>query len=116
MPFNIGFPEMLIILVIALIIFGPRKLPEIGGAVGKAMREFRRASSELTDELTREVAVEKEREGRKTPAPEAQDIASYAPEQTLASNQEPLSESSESPLGPPQKPLAQAPGSRPQED
>jgi TatA/E family protein of Tat protein translocase len=54
MPFNLGAPELILILVIALIVFGPGKLPEIGGALGKGIREFRRASSELTDELARE--------------------------------------------------------------
>lgn len=53
MPFNLGFPELILILVIALIVFGPRKLPEIGSAVGKAMREFRRATSEITEEFTK---------------------------------------------------------------
>ena len=41
-----------VILVIVLIIFGPGRLPELGGAVGKAMREFRKASSEITNEIT----------------------------------------------------------------
>ena len=40
------------LLVIVLIIFGPGRLPELGGAVGKAMREFRKATSELTSEVT----------------------------------------------------------------
>ena len=88
MPFNVGLPEMLIILVIALIVFGPRKLPEIGGAVGKAMREFRRASSELTDELTREVEVEKAQERRKAQDSPTQAPAPYLPEQTQAFSQE----------------------------
>ncbi|TMB87283.1 MAG: twin-arginine translocase TatA/TatE family subunit [Chloroflexi bacterium] len=41
-----------VILVVVLIIFGPGRLPELGGAVGKAMREFRKATSELTSEVT----------------------------------------------------------------
>ena len=41
-----------VILVIVLIIFGPGRLPELGGAVGKAMREFRKASSDITNEIT----------------------------------------------------------------
>jgi len=41
-----------VILVIVLIIFGPGRLPELGGAVGKAMREFRKASSEITNEIS----------------------------------------------------------------
>ncbi|MDP8905845.1 MAG: twin-arginine translocase TatA/TatE family subunit [Chloroflexota bacterium] len=46
MPFNIGAPELVIILILALIIFGPGKLPEVGQAVGRTVREFRRASNE----------------------------------------------------------------------
>ena len=41
-----------ILLIVVLIIFGPGRLPELGGAVGKAMREFRKATSELTNEVT----------------------------------------------------------------
>ena len=50
MPFH---PLWLVaILVIVLIIFGPGRLPELGGAVGKAMREFRKATSEITNEMS----------------------------------------------------------------
>jgi sec-independent protein translocase protein TatA len=47
MPFNIGAPELLIVLVLALIIFGPGKLPEVGNALGRTIREFRRSSNEV---------------------------------------------------------------------
>lgn len=47
MPFNIGAPELLIILVLALIIFGPGRLPEVGSALGRTIREFRRSSNEV---------------------------------------------------------------------
>lgn len=43
---------IVVILVLVLIIFGPGRLPELGGAVGKAMREFRKATSELTNDVT----------------------------------------------------------------
>jgi len=43
---------LVVILVVVLIIFGPGRLPELGGAVGRAMKEFRRATSELTNEVT----------------------------------------------------------------
>jgi sec-independent protein translocase protein TatA len=43
---------LVVILAVVLIIFGPGRLPELGGAVGKAMREFRKATSELTNEVT----------------------------------------------------------------
>jgi TatA/E family protein of Tat protein translocase len=50
--FNMGPGEMILILVIALIVFGPGKLPEMGSALGRSIREFRRATSDLTRELT----------------------------------------------------------------
>jgi sec-independent protein translocase protein TatA len=48
---NIGAPELIIILVIALLILGPGKLPEVGSSIGKAIREFRKASSDLSDSV-----------------------------------------------------------------
>ena len=50
---GIGGIEIFIILVAALIIFGPKKLPEMGRSLGKAIREFKSAGSELQDELTK---------------------------------------------------------------
>jgi len=47
MPFNIGAPELVIILIIALIVLGPGKLPDVGQALGRTIREFRRASNEI---------------------------------------------------------------------
>lgn len=49
--FGIGMPELIIILVIILIIFGAGKLPEIGGAIGKGIRNFKKSVSETTEEL-----------------------------------------------------------------
>lgn len=43
--FNLGMPELIVILVIALLVFGPGKLPEMGKAMGNALQEFRRATS-----------------------------------------------------------------------
>ncbi|MFD2656177.1 twin-arginine translocase TatA/TatE family subunit [Gracilibacillus thailandensis] len=47
---NIGFPGLFLILVIALIIFGPSKLPEIGKAVGHSLREFKKATHDIMNE------------------------------------------------------------------
>jgi len=47
MPFNIGAPELILVLVVVLILFGPGKLPEVGQALGKTVREFRHASNDL---------------------------------------------------------------------
>ena len=53
--FGIGMPELIIILVIILIIFGAGKLPEIGGGMGKAIRNFRSATKDTEDKKTDEI-------------------------------------------------------------
>ncbi len=60
--FGIGMPELIIILTLALIIFGPRKLPELGRSLGKSLGEFKRASNELRNTLDEEIRLEEERE------------------------------------------------------
>jgi len=64
--FNIGPAEMIVILVIALIVFGPKRLPEIGRTVGKSLREFRRATQDIRDEFEGSLQDEPE-----TPAADA---------------------------------------------
>ena len=58
---SIGMPELVIIFVIALIIFGPRKLPELGKSLGRSINEFKRASNELKSTLEDEIRVEEQR-------------------------------------------------------
>ncbi len=66
----IGMPELVIIFVIALIIFGPRKLPELGKSLGRSINEFKRASNELKSTLEDEIRTEEQRTTPKpTPAP-----------------------------------------------
>jgi TatA/E family protein of Tat protein translocase len=55
-------PELIIILVIALIIFGPRKLPELGRSLGRSINEFKKASNELRSTLEEEIRVEEQKE------------------------------------------------------
>ncbi|HLR66275.1 twin-arginine translocase TatA/TatE family subunit [Virgibacillus alimentarius] len=52
---NIGFPGLILILVIALVIFGPKKLPEIGKAAGQTLREFKKSAHDLTSDVTDEI-------------------------------------------------------------
>lgn len=61
---SIGMPELIIIMVIALVIFGPRKLPELGRSIGRSLNEFKKASNELRSTLEDEVRVEEQREQR----------------------------------------------------
>ena len=67
---NIGMPELIIIFVIALIIFGPRKLPELGRSLGKSINEFKRASNELKNTLDEEIRIEESRSTERQQAPE----------------------------------------------
>ena len=50
--FGIGAPELLVIFVVALIVLGPKRLPEVAKALGKAVAEFRRATGDLSEELS----------------------------------------------------------------
>ena len=59
MPFNIGPFELLLVLILALLILGPGKLPEVGSALGRTIREFRKASTDVQDSLTVEPASAK---------------------------------------------------------
>ncbi|MBD2017478.1 TatA/E family twin arginine-targeting protein translocase [Microcoleus sp. FACHB-53] len=72
--FGIGLPEMALILVIALLVFGPKKLPEIGRSLGKAIRGFQDASREFESEFKRE-AEQIEQAARIPTLPESGEVA-----------------------------------------
>ena len=59
---SIGMPELIIILVIALIIFGPRKLPELGKSLGRSLNEFKKASTDLQNTLEQEIKIEEQKD------------------------------------------------------
>jgi len=70
--FGIGMPELLVIMVVALVVLGPARLPELARSLGKAMAEFRRQSSDIMDEFQQQIRVEEETAKRakaKTPPP-----------------------------------------------
>jgi sec-independent protein translocase protein TatA len=89
---SIGMPELIIIFVIALIIFGPRKLPELGKSLGRSLNEFKKASNDLQNTLEQEIKLEEQKEQReketaaRAPEPEARVVDSEptAPSQTVS--------------------------------
>jgi sec-independent protein translocase protein TatA len=75
----LGVPELVIIFVVALIVFGPRKLPELGRSLGKGLAEFKKASNDLQRTLDEEIRNEEQ----KAPAP----VAPALPAPTAASHE-----------------------------
>jgi len=58
----LGFPELILIFIVALIVFGPKRLPEIGKTIGKALGEFKKASDDLKNTIEREVRADELKE------------------------------------------------------
>jgi TatA/E family protein of Tat protein translocase len=87
---NLGFPEMLFLFLLALLLFGPKKLPEIGRQIGRGLAEFKRASNELKGQLENEMRLleAEDREKKISPPPRA-------PENTVAASAETASASPE---------------------
>lgn len=76
---NLGFTEMMFLFLLALLIFGPRKLPEIGRQIGKGLSEFKRASNEFKSQIETEVRdLELKEEVERRIAPPASDTTSVA--------------------------------------
>jgi Tat protein translocase TatB subunit len=79
--FGIGIPELMVIMVVALLVLGPRRLAEVAKALGKALAEFRRATSDITEELSNaqimleEEVRQAERKARAAQQPVAQSPA-----------------------------------------
>lgn len=75
---SIGMPELIVIFVIALIVFGPRKLPELGRSLGRAIAEFKKATNELQATLEQEIQSEGQREQEGAQAVTAQPTSGSA--------------------------------------
>lgn len=71
---TLGGPELFLIFVVALIVFGPRKLPEIGKSLGRMMSEFRRASNDFRSTIESEVESEKIRESMRIEPPKVEKV------------------------------------------
>ena len=67
---SLGMQEIIVIFLIALIVFGPRKLPELGKTIGKGLAEFKKASNELKQTWEDEVRIDKEKEAIPEPVKE----------------------------------------------
>ena len=91
---SLGMPEILMILVIALIIFGPRKLPELGKTLGQSLAQFRRASEDFKRQWEDEVEMEHRRIEPPSPAPVEHD--SYSAPASAASEEIKTSEPEQS--------------------
>ena len=76
---SVGVPELIIIFTIALIIFGPRKLPELGKSLGKSLAEFKRASNELKNTLDEEIRMEERRSAERQEPPKTHVPSGYEP-------------------------------------
>jgi len=85
--FGIGLPEMAVILVLALLIFGPKKLPEIGRSLGKAIRGFQQASSEFENEFKREAQQLEQAVKTSSPVKSAEVAANQAENSTASPSQ-----------------------------
>ena len=110
---SLGMPEILIILIIALIVFGPRKLPELGKTLGKSLAQFRRASEDFKRQWEDEVTMERQRieapapfenTSYSEPDPQlADEVQSSAPEEASPDQ----TDSEAAVAAPPEEPAAQ---------
>lgn len=84
---NLGFPEMMFIFLLALIIFGPRRMPEIGRQIGKALADFKRYSNDFKYQLESEVRQWEIEETLRKEKEELKNVMTTPPEGTVAAGE-----------------------------
>jgi sec-independent protein translocase protein TatA len=84
---SIGMPELVVIFVVALIVFGPRKLPELGRSLGKSLSEFKRASNELRNTLDEEIRIDDRKPVAASASTDPAALPSPAAPETIARGQ-----------------------------
>ena len=87
---SLGLPEIIFILLLALLIFGPKRLPEIGRTLGKGMSEFRKASNDLKRTINAELALDEDEQTRHPRRIESPAVSSFV--QSIAPPEEPPAE------------------------
>src|SRR5262245_12364 len=106
---TLGGPELFLIFVVALIVFGPRKLPEIGKSLGKMMAEFRKASNDFRNTIESEVEAEKIRESMRIEPPKVEPVQSPPPEASATHHEaQPASHAATDAEAPKVEPVAEA--------
>ncbi len=97
--FGIGVPELLVILVVALIVLGPKRLPDVAKALGRGLAEFRKATADRPDELPNAQTMI-EREARDAERPARQRSAAKAPGGSPAAPGQPVAQAAGAPAAP----------------
>ena len=80
---SLGIPELILIFIVALIVFGPKRLPEIGRTLGKAMGEFKKATDDFKNTIEREVQVEELKQLASTTVPVHEAVSRNEPASPL---------------------------------
>jgi TatA/E family protein of Tat protein translocase len=92
---SLGIPELILIFIVALIVFGPKRLPEIGRTLGKAMGEFKKATDDFKNTIEREVQVEELKQLASTTIPVHESVSRSEPVPVAATSVEPAAAPSE---------------------
>jgi Tat protein translocase TatB subunit len=95
--FGIGMPELMVILVVALVVLGPKRLPEVARTLGKAMSEFKRQSSEIMDEFTAQARFDED-EPRRTRPPRIKPAITPPAEPTAPTSGAPIATAADKPV------------------